>query len=79
MERKPHPRNKYGEKPPDFNLLAGLYPQFKEYVTYGSNQKPRIDWTDFNATRELTRSLLHHDYGISWSDFFSVPWGGFSV
>lgn len=66
MERKPHPRNKYGEKAPDFNLLAGLYPQFKEYVTYGSNQKPRIDWTDFNATRELTRSLLHHDYGISW-------------
>ncbi|KAG0581903.1 hypothetical protein KC19_3G018700 [Ceratodon purpureus] len=66
MERKMHPRNKYAEKPPDFTLLAGLYPEFKQYVSYGFNQKPRIDWTDFNATRELTRSLLHHDYGISW-------------
>jgi 23S rRNA A1618 N6-methylase RlmF len=66
MERKMHPRNKYAEKPPDFDLLAGLYPDFKQYVTYGGNQRPRIDWTDFNATRELTRSLLYHDYGISW-------------
>ncbi|XP_024382131.1 uncharacterized protein [Physcomitrium patens] len=67
MERKTmHPRNKYAEKPPDFTLLAGLYPQFSEYVTYGANQKARIDWTDFNATRELTRTLLYHDYGITW-------------
>lgn len=63
---KMHPRNKYAEKPPDFDLLAGFYPEFEQYVSYSANQRPRIDWTDFNATRELTRSLLHHDYGISW-------------
>ena len=61
-----HPRNKYAEKPPDFNLLASLYPALQEYVSYGPNQKARINWRNFKATRELTRSLLHHDYGITW-------------
>ncbi|KAL3694734.1 hypothetical protein R1sor_008385 [Riccia sorocarpa] len=64
--RAMHPSNKYAEKPPDFSLLASLYPSFAEYVSYGQNKKPRIDWTDFNATRELTRVLLDHDFGIKW-------------
>ncbi|KAG6548846.1 hypothetical protein Mapa_009608 [Marchantia paleacea] len=64
--RAMHPSNKYAEKPPDFNHLASLYPSFSEFVAYGPNKKPRIDWTDFNATRELTRVLLDHDFGIKW-------------
>ncbi|CAI9097411.1 OLC1v1033834C2 [Oldenlandia corymbosa var. corymbosa] len=62
-----HPRNKYSEKPPDFGALASLYPSFEPYVFYSSKDgRPRIDWTDYNATRELTRVLLLHDHGLNW-------------
>jgi 23S rRNA (adenine1618-N6)-methyltransferase len=61
-----HPRNKYSENPPDFALLASLYPSFQPFVFYGRDGRPRIDWTDFNATRELTGVLLLHDHGLHW-------------
>ncbi|XP_065014256.1 uncharacterized protein LOC135642220 isoform X2 [Musa acuminata AAA Group] len=63
-----HPRNRYSEKPPDFGLLAYLYPSFSPYVFPSSRPggRPSIDWTDFNATRELTRVLLLHDHGVNW-------------
>ncbi|VVB08555.1 unnamed protein product [Arabis nemorensis] len=60
-----HPRNKYSDNPPDFALLASLYPSFKPYLFF-SGARPRIDWTDYNATRELTRILLVHDHGVNW-------------
>nr|GMC78316.1 methyltransferase-like protein 16 isoform X1 [Ipomoea batatas] len=61
-----HPRNKYSENPPDFGLLASNYSSFEPYVFYTRSGCPTIDWTDFNATRELTRVLLHHDHGLDW-------------
>ncbi|CAH8392061.1 unnamed protein product [Eruca vesicaria subsp. sativa] len=61
-----HPRNKYSDNPPDFSLLASLYPSFKPFVFFSASQRPRIDWTDYNATRELTRVLLLHDHGLNW-------------
>ncbi|KAK9129488.1 hypothetical protein Sjap_009975 [Stephania japonica] len=61
-----HPRNRYSEKPPDFRVLASIYPSFEHFVFYSNDGRPRIDWTDFNATRELTRVLLHHDHGLQW-------------
>lgn len=61
-----HPRNKYSDNPPDFGVLASLYPSFQSYVFYSRDGKPRIDWKDFNATRELTRVLLLHDHSITW-------------
>nr|XP_024933640.1 RNA N6-adenosine-methyltransferase mettl16 isoform X1 [Ziziphus jujuba var. spinosa] len=61
-----HPKNKYSDNPPDFALLASLYPSFQPYVFYSRNGRPTIDWTDFNATRELTRVLLLHDHGLKW-------------
>ncbi|KAL7587184.1 hypothetical protein Lser_V15G40211 [Lactuca serriola] len=61
-----HPRNKYSDNPPDFGVLASLYPSFQPYVFYSREGKPRIDWKDFNATRELTRVLLLHDHSITW-------------
>ncbi|KAI3765795.1 hypothetical protein L2E82_15839 [Cichorium intybus] len=36
------------------------------YVFYFRDGKPRIDWKDFNATRELTRVLLLHHRSITW-------------
>lgn len=61
-----HPRNKYSENPPDFGLLASLYPTFQPFVFYSRDGRPRIDWKDYNATRELTRVLLLHDHGLNW-------------
>ncbi|KAJ0667876.1 putative 23S rRNA (adenine(1618)-N(6))-methyltransferase [Helianthus annuus] len=65
-KRSIHPRNKYSDNPPDFTLLASLYPSFQPYVFYSREGKPKIDWKDFNATRELTRVLLLHDHSITW-------------
>ncbi|KAG8368117.1 hypothetical protein BUALT_Bualt15G0011800 [Buddleja alternifolia] len=64
--RRIHPRNKYSDNPPDFGLLSSLYPTFQPYVFYSHDGRPKIDWTDFNATRELTRVLLQHDHGLNW-------------
>jgi len=61
-----HPNNKYSENPPDFSHLASLYPSFQPFVQYSHNGYPTIDWTDFNATRELTRVLLHHHHSLNW-------------
>ncbi|XP_054785659.1 uncharacterized protein LOC129292150 isoform X2 [Prosopis cineraria] len=61
-----HPRNKYSENPPDFAQLASLYPTFQPFVYYSHDGRPNIDWTDFNATRELTRVLLLHDHSLNW-------------
>ncbi|KAK7319240.1 hypothetical protein RJT34_03958 [Clitoria ternatea] len=59
-----HPKNKYAEKPPNFGVLASLYPSFHPFVRL--HPHPTIDWTDFNATRQLTRVLLHHDHALNW-------------
>ncbi|KAK1273286.1 hypothetical protein QJS04_geneDACA009592 [Acorus gramineus] len=62
-----HQRNRYSENPPDFAALAALYPSFHPFVSCSRDgRRSSIDWTDFNATRELTRVLLHHDHGINW-------------
>ncbi|KAL9243926.1 hypothetical protein vseg_017758 [Gypsophila vaccaria] len=66
-KRSIHPRNRYADNPPDFSLLASIYPSFAHFVFYShNNPRPKIDWTDFNATRELTRVLLLHDHSIHW-------------
>ncbi|KAK7368607.1 hypothetical protein VNO80_10635 [Phaseolus coccineus] len=55
------------ESPPDFALLASLYPSFHSFVQCSPpHMRPTIDWTDFNATRELTRVLLHHRHTLTW-------------
>ncbi|KAL6494840.1 hypothetical protein OROGR_031640 [Orobanche gracilis] len=61
-----HPRNKYADNTPDFGLLGSLYPSFQPYVFYSRDGRTKIDWTDFSATRELTRVLLLHDHGLNW-------------
>nr|XP_043613804.1 RNA N6-adenosine-methyltransferase mettl16 isoform X2 [Erigeron canadensis]XP_043613806.1 RNA N6-adenosine-methyltransferase mettl16 isoform X2 [Erigeron canadensis]XP_043613807.1 RNA N6-adenosine-methyltransferase mettl16 isoform X2 [Erigeron canadensis]XP_043613808.1 RNA N6-adenosine-methyltransferase mettl16 isoform X2 [Erigeron canadensis] len=65
-EEEKHPRNRYSDNPPDFSELASLYPSFGSYVFYSRDGKPKIDWKDFNATRELTRVLLLHHHSVTW-------------
>ncbi|KAE9601041.1 putative 23S rRNA (adenine(1618)-N(6))-methyltransferase [Lupinus albus] len=58
---------KYSENSPDFTHLASLYPSFQPFLHYSSRHNyPTIDWTDFNATRELTRVLLLHHHSLNW-------------
>ncbi|KAM0942371.1 putative 23S rRNA (adenine(1618)-N(6))-methyltransferase [Dioscorea sansibarensis] len=63
-----HPQNRYSENPPDFALLGSLYPSFQSFLLPSRRPggRPTIDWSDFNATRELTRVLLLHDHGVHW-------------
>ncbi|KAG8057934.1 hypothetical protein GUJ93_ZPchr0002g24989 [Zizania palustris] len=60
-----HPRNRYAAAAPDFAMLASLYPSFSPFVSV-SRGRASIDFTDFSATRELTRVLLLHDHGVNW-------------
>uniref|UniRef100_A0A0A9GDC5 U6 small nuclear RNA (adenine-(43)-N(6))-methyltransferase n=1 Tax=Arundo donax TaxID=35708 RepID=A0A0A9GDC5_ARUDO len=61
-----HPRNRYASAAPDFAALAELYPSFRPFVSVSERGRASIDFTDFAATRELTRVLLLHDHGVNW-------------
>ncbi|GJN18843.1 hypothetical protein PR202_gb06046 [Eleusine coracana subsp. coracana] len=64
-----HPRNRYAAAAPDFAALAELYPSFRPFVCISGRGRASIDFTDFAATRELTRVLLLHDHGVNWSNY----------
>jgi hypothetical protein len=62
-----HPRNRYAAAAPDFAALAALYPSFAPFVSVSAGGgRASVDFTDFAATRELTRVLLLHDHGVNW-------------
>ncbi|CAN6277375.1 unnamed protein product [Urochloa humidicola] len=61
-----HPRNRYAAAAPDFAALAELYPSFRPFVSVSERGRASVDFTDFSATRELTRVLLLHDHGVNW-------------
>uniref|UniRef100_A0ACD5Z8L6 Uncharacterized protein n=1 Tax=Avena sativa TaxID=4498 RepID=A0ACD5Z8L6_AVESA len=62
-----HPRNRYAAAAPDFAALAALYPSFAPFVSLSAGGgRASVDFTDFAATRELTRVLLLHDHGVNW-------------
>nr|CAB3448616.1 unnamed protein product [Digitaria exilis] len=61
-----HPRNRYAAAALDFAALAELYPSFRPFVSVSERGRASVDFTDFSATRELTRVLLLHDHGVNW-------------
>ncbi|KAK9805663.1 hypothetical protein WJX72_010774 [[Myrmecia] bisecta] len=62
-----HPRNRYADAEPDFAALSQQYPSLQPYVAVHANGSGSIDFTDLQASRELTRVLLLHDFGIDWA------------
>ena len=68
-----HPRNRYAAAAPDFAALAELYPSFRPYVSVSERGRASVDFTDFSATRELTRVLLLHDHGVNWCVSLALP------
>ncbi|KUF86442.1 Methyltransferase protein 16 [Phytophthora nicotianae] len=51
-----HDRNRYKDNPPDFYALGEQYPEFKQYIQTESSM----------LSRELTKTLLLHDFGLRW-------------
>uniref|UniRef100_K3WZ68 AAA+ ATPase domain-containing protein n=1 Tax=Globisporangium ultimum (strain ATCC 200006 / CBS 805.95 / DAOM BR144) TaxID=431595 RepID=K3WZ68_GLOUD len=61
-----HARNRYKDNAPDFYQLAQLYAPFKQYVN-DEKQTASLAWDDPFAVRELTKTLLLHDFQLHWS------------
>ncbi|EGC39986.1 hypothetical protein DICPUDRAFT_25940 [Dictyostelium purpureum] len=59
-----HPQNFYRYNPPNFKILANKYPSFDKFIVNKTEKIFNIDWKDPNATREFTRVLLDHDFGL---------------
>ena len=62
--RKMHDRNIY-KVPPDFRKLADQYETFGKHVTVSLDGKGHLNFKDPQAVRELTYTLLKHDFGLS--------------
>ncbi|TYZ57591.1 hypothetical protein PybrP1_004692 [[Pythium] brassicae (nom. inval.)] len=63
-----HARNRYRRAPPDFFALAAQYPSFRQYVRNVNDEKQMaaLAWDDPFAVRELTKTLLLHDFQLQW-------------
>ncbi|KAG7379810.1 Methyltransferase-like protein 16 [Phytophthora pseudosyringae] len=63
-----HDRNRYKDNPPDFYALGQQHPEFKQYLRNVDDAKRRasLAWDDPFAVRELTKTLLLHDFGLQW-------------
>jgi len=67
-----HPRNPYKASTPDFRALAAAYPALAPFlIAWGPGEGARtqtctLQWSDPRATLELTRALLHRDFGITF-------------
>ncbi|OQR87053.1 methyltransferase METT10D [Achlya hypogyna] len=60
-----HPRNKY-RVPPDFKALAEAYPALRTYTVTLPLGGVNVQWNKPHALRELTKALLHRDFGLTW-------------
>jgi len=69
-----HPANLYAAGEPDFAALAAAHPPLARHLIYpaarasssSSTARPSIDFTSWEATKELTAALLKVDFGVSW-------------
>jgi 23S rRNA (adenine1618-N6)-methyltransferase len=59
-----HPRNAYREKNPDFAALAKRHPALLPHLRSRGKGRHVIDFTSYDATRELNAAMLAVDYGI---------------
>ncbi|EFA81716.1 hypothetical protein PPL_05710 [Heterostelium album PN500] len=59
-----HRDNIYKNNPPNFKLLAEKYPKFDKFILNKNEKIYNIDWKDPDAVRELTITLLDHDFGL---------------
>lgn len=65
-----HPRNIYRIKP-NYIEMANVYSEFKSHLSLDSNGKLYLDYSNVNALRSLTQTLLKKDFGLE----VSIPEG----
>jgi hypothetical protein len=58
-----HPRNPFYNKPPNFQQLAQLYPDFSKFLKLNDKKKFVIDFKDAESLKALCCVLLKHLYG----------------
>ena len=61
-----HPRNKYADKLPDFKLLSQTFPDLRPHVKLNQHARASIDFRQPDACKALTKTLLKHDFDITW-------------
>eukprot|EP00891_Asterochloris_glomerata_P009454 jgi/Astpho2/9454/e_gw1.00145.65.1_t len=61
-----HPRNLYAQQEPDFAALSTAYPALGPHVTIGASGRGTVNFSDPKASLEVTRALLHADFGVTW-------------
>ena len=64
-----HKRNPFYNNPPDFKLLANLYPEFGKYCTLTNENVVDVDFKRPESLKSLACVLLKHLFS---RDFFSV-------
>lgn len=60
-----HPRNKYADRPPDFEALGQACPDLQHHIKLHQG-KATIDFRKPAACKALTKALLQHDFNIAW-------------
>jgi hypothetical protein len=61
-----HPANKYYLEEPDFGALAAAHPELARFVTRTPDGRCHYQYTSWEATRQLTSTLLQTDFGVEW-------------
>jgi 23S rRNA A1618 N6-methylase RlmF len=61
-----HEKNPYKNRPPDFAKLAAKYPDLLGHFvrTNKTTGRGSLDFTDMEAAKALTKTLLLHDFGL---------------
>ncbi|KAK9835677.1 hypothetical protein WJX74_005744 [Apatococcus lobatus] len=62
-----HPSNQYATEEPDFAALAREYPELQHFLRAERAGRASLAFDNPDANRMLSKVLLHHDYGITWS------------
>ncbi|KAG1674416.1 hypothetical protein FOA52_012943 [Chlamydomonas sp. UWO 241] len=61
-----HPANKYYLEEPDFGALAAAHPELARFVTRTPDGRCHYRYTSWEATRQLTSTLLKADFSVEW-------------
>ena len=61
-----HPRNRYADQSPDFNLLSQSFPELQQHIKLNEQGNASIDFRQPAACKALTKALLKQDFDITW-------------
>lgn len=70
-----HPRNRYKDNPLNFAELGHKFPYLHDHLTYHSQDRAILNFTNQAALRCLTKAVLDQDFSIIWDipEDFLIP------